>query len=221
LERTVEGPFTFETLSAQESLEKKSRGLTKIEPSFFRWANSYLGQLEAAYQKEYGQNPGSKRAAFLSDELRNAQNKAEELWKAREKKILQSAQVNARKDPLPPPPDHLTREESEFYHQLVQVLRSQWQRILPLRTRLERLGARAPPAASSPKPSPAPAEASPTPAPAAAGKDEVATIRALVDIPPFVGFDGKTYRIKKGEVLTIPKKFALILKERNHAALVG
>lgn len=226
----MDGPFTFETLSGQEALEKKSRTLTKIEPSFFRYVANYLDQIETSYRKEHSANSSSKKAAFLSDELRNAQNKADELWKAREKKIVNFAQVNARKDPLPPPPENLTREESELYHNLVNLLRSQWQRLLP-----QRNGTLAPSVAPAtrvstplvaPGQAPAAAAAAATAAPppaVAAGpaKDEVQTIRALVDIPPFVGFDGKTYRIKKGEVLALPKKFATILKERNQAALVG
>jgi DNA replication initiation complex subunit (GINS family) len=223
----MDGPFTFETLSNQESAEKKDRKLTKIESSFFRYIANYLDQLESAYRKEHALNASSKKAAFLIDELRNAQNKAEELWKAREKKVVQFAQVNARKDPLPPPPENLTREESELYHQLVNVFRAQWQRLLPLRSAaLGQVTAPPPrgalPAGAAPAATTAaPAAVQATAATVTVSKDEVQTIRALVDIPPFVGFDGKTYRIKKGEVLSLPKKFALILKERNQAALVG
>jgi len=224
----MDGPFTFETLSNQESAEKKDRKLTKIESSFFRYVANYLDQLETAYRKEHAQNASSKKAAFLIDEIRNAQNKAEELWKAREKKVVQFAQVNARKDPLPPPPENLTREESDLYHQLVNLFRAQWQRLLPQRSAALNQVTAPPPRAAPPVPA-APVQVAPsTPAPTTAtpslvtvSKDEVQTIRALVDIPPFVGFDGKTYRIKKGEVLSLPKKFAVILKERNQAALVG
>lgn len=232
----MEGPFTFENLSTQESREKKERSLTKIESSFFRYVANYLDQLETAYRKEQERNASSKRAAFLSDELRNATNKADELWKAREKKIVAFAQLNARKDASTAPPENLTRDEASLYEALVRLLREQWQRMLP-----QRLGdasphshvgtamakptpPTAPPAtvaataspAKAPQASPA---ASPPPAPAATA--EVQTIRALEDIPPFVGFDGKTYRIKKGEVVSLPKKFAAILKERNQVALVG
>lgn len=229
----MDGPFTFETLSSQESLEKKSRTLTKVESSFFRYVANYLDQLETAYRKEHAANASSKKAAFLIDELRNAQNKAEELWKAREKKVVQFALVNARKDPMPPPPENLTREESDLYHQLVNMFRAQWQRLLPQRSAA--LGPVVAPASRNPAATPVAA------APVAAmavqqtaqmatnaatttatvSNQEVQTIRALVDIPPFVGFDGKTYRIKKGEVLSLPKKFAAILKDRNQAALVG
>lgn len=220
----MEGPFTFETLSAAESLEKKSRALTKVEPSFFRYVANYLEQLETVYRAEQSKNSASKKAAFLGDELRNAQNKAEEMWKAREKKIVNFAQVDARKDPAPPPPEHLTREESALYIALVKLLRDQWMRLMPLRV------------VASPSASPAPArdvvsqKVAPTSdsgavapaAPAAKpGEADALTIRALVDIPPFIGFDGQTYRIKKGDVLTLPQKFVSILKERNQVALVG
>lgn len=224
----MEGPFTYETLSGQESAEKKDRKLTKLEAGFFRYVANYLEQLEIAYRREQEKNPSSKKAAFLVDELRNATNKAEELWKAREKKIVAFAQVDGRRDPPSPPPENLTREESALYQALVGLLKEQWVRLLPQRT-----GPGQPPSPGRPVVAPAPAPAaSANPAPAAAspmpaapspatGPDELLTVRALVDIPPFIGFDGKTYRIKKGEVLSLPGKFAKILRDRNQAALVG
>ena len=218
----MEGPFNFETLSSAEGLEKKSRALTKIEPSFFRYVANYLETLEANSRKEQEKNPASKRGAFLSDELRNATNKAEEMWKSREKKIVQFAQVNARKDPVPPAPENLTRDESAFYHGLLTLFRDQWKRYVPTRAGGEPLPAPAAKAAPVPSAISSPAPVAPSaPATEAASEDEVQTIRALADIPPFVGFDGKTYRIKKGDVVSLPKKFAKILKERNQAAVVG
>lgn len=218
----MEGPFNFETLSSQESQEKKSRALTKIEPSFFRYVANYLEGLEGTSRKEQEKNPSSKRGQFIADELRNATNKAEELWKAREKKIVGFAQVNARKDPVPPPPENLTRDESAFYHSLLTLLRDQWKRFVPTRAGGEPA---APPSATPPPARPIAAAPAPpavaAPASESSGEEEAQTIRALADIPPFVGFDGKTYRIKKGDVVSLPKKFAKILKERNQAALVG
>ena len=225
----MDGPFTFETLSSKEAEEKKSRSLTKIEASFFRYVANYLEQLESAYRKEQEMNASSKRGAFLVDELRNATNKGEELWKTREKKIVQLAQVNARKEPPPPPPENLTREESALYQNLMTLLREQWQRLLPQRSTVQtghppavRAQTPAPAATAAPLVTPAQATPSVTPPPSVAeSPDEVQTIRALVDIPPFIGYGGKTYRIRKGEVLSLPKPLAAILKDRNQASIVA
>lgn len=219
----MEGKFTFDTLSAQESQEKKSRSLTKIEPSFFRYVANYLEQVEDDYRKEQSKNPSSRKVQFLGDELRNATNKAEELWKSREKKIVYHAQVAARKDPLPPPPENLTRDEAAFYRAMVELLRQQWLRFLPQRAGgSDEAAARHKPETQSARVQPAPEPKAPATDASGTGPDsDDWTIRALVDIPPFVGYGGKTYHIRKGEVLTLPRKLASVLKDRKQVSIVN
>lgn len=217
----MEGPVHFEILSTQEALEKKDRKLTRLEGTFFAQVVAYLDRLEQSVKKEQEKSPRSKKVDFLADELRNATNKAEELWKSREKKIVNFAQVDARKDPPPQPPEHLTKEEGLFYQALLGIFREQWHRILP--SRPVPSGAPVAPLARPAAPTPVPAPtATPAPTPAVeASGDEMQTIRALVDIPAFVGLDNKTYRIKKGDVLSLPKRFVKILKDRGQVSVVG
>ena len=81
-------------------------------------------------------------------------------------------------------------------------------------------------------PSPAPSAAPPaTPlapgplAPAVVPPDtqasaDTVTIRALGDIPPFVGPDMQTYLLKAGDIATVPPSIANLLVRRNKAAVV-
>lgn len=65
----------------------------------------------------------------------------------------------------------------------------------------------------------------------AAGEDAVeavpsaehgqAVVRALTDIEPFMGTDGKKYRLLKGDIITLPKPNADVLCERNIALNMG
>lgn len=220
----MEGPFGFETLSKQEAVERKSPRLTKLEPSFFPELRRYLEILETSHRKEHEKSPTSKRVQFLGDELRNARRKAEALWESRERKIVQFALRNSRAEaPAVALPENLTKEEAPLYEVLLQAFRSQQQRMLPGFG----LAAEAAPAPRTPAPAPttAPAGNGPTPPPPsekpAPSAEDLETIRALVDIPPFVGFDGKVYRIRKGEVLSLPKRFAKILKDRGQISALG
>lgn len=70
-----------------------------------------------------------------------------------------------------------------------------------------------------------PAEPEPEPAPPAAvppdtPDDGIVTIRALGDIPPFVGPDMDTYRLKEGDLASVPENIANLLVKRGKAAVV-
>ncbi|MES2155329.1 MAG: hypothetical protein V4510_09365 [bacterium] len=50
---------------------------------------------------------------------------------------------------------------------------------------------------------------------------QMVTIRALGDIPPFVGPDMQTYLLKAGDLATVPPSIANLLVRRNKAAIVN
>ncbi len=50
---------------------------------------------------------------------------------------------------------------------------------------------------------------------------QMVTIRALGDIPPFVGPDMQTYLLKQGDLATVPPSIANLLVRRNKAAIVN
>jgi hypothetical protein len=50
---------------------------------------------------------------------------------------------------------------------------------------------------------------------------DMVTIRALGDIPPFVGPDMQTYLLKAGDLATVPPSIANLLVRRNKAAIVN
>jgi DNA replication initiation complex subunit (GINS family) len=204
--------FSFETLSKQEVAERKSPRLLPLDARFWDQLWTYLDQLETAYMKAHAQNPAARKTILLSDELRNGVRKAEGLWEARERKITLHAMKAGRQE-AETRPENLTAEEAPFFDNLLALFRGQQRRVLrPREVKAE----------PAPAPSPAkPAASAPVPAAPAAKADDIATVRALVDIPPFVGLDAKTYKLKKGEVATIPRKMADILKKSGKIVTVG
>jgi DNA replication initiation complex subunit (GINS family) len=80
-----------------------------------------------------------------------------------------------------------------------------------------------PPAAAPAAPIP---PTSPVPGPVSVPSDvrgrqpDFVTIRALGDIPPFVGPDMQTYNLKTGDVATVPPRIADLLVRRQKASII-
>jgi DNA replication initiation complex subunit (GINS family) len=206
--------FSFETLSKQEAQERRTPKLTKLEARFWQDLRGYLDGLETEYLRAHADQPTARRTILLSDELRNAARKAEGLWEARQRKITLHALKNSRQA-APTQPENLTREEAPFYQRLTEVFAEYNKGFLRARTPREpQTQPKAKPAAPTTDPA---SKASPhTPA-----DGEIATVRALVDVPPFVGLDAKTYKLKKGEVATLPRKMADILTKSGKVVPVA
>lgn len=220
-------PFSFESLSKQEAMERKQPRLTKLEPDFWEHLRRYLAALENGLRTEQARSPTSKKIALLQDELRNATRKSESLWEAREKKITLQAMKNSRAE-IAAPPENSIKSEQVLYDELLRAFRQHVPEVVRALKQPEGLRtAPAPPAAASaPVAAPEPAPPAPT-NPAAASPaqpkpaDEAVTVRALVDVPPFVGLDGRTYRLKKGDVLTLPRRMVDVLAKRGQVAVMG
>lgn len=133
-------------------------------------------------------------------------------------------------------PEGITPDEGALYQDFLNVLEETRSRIFEGTVSAPSLG---PP--PLPVPSPAPVAAAPLqmpiherPAdvapPAAAAPTvtvppdtpaaEVATIRALSDIPPFVGPDMNQYLLKAGDIAVLPRSIANLLVRRNKAAII-
>ncbi|MBI2077460.1 MAG: hypothetical protein HYT80_03690 [Euryarchaeota archaeon] len=220
--------FSFETLSKAEAIERKQPKLQRLEPSFWDQLQGYLNAMEANVRKEQERNPTSRKIALLHDELRNATRKSESLWEAREKKVTLHALKNSRAQDAPPPENAL-RSEQELYQELLRAYRAFVPRVITALEKPVETGKPGPgpmPGAAPPSPpAPAPATRVAPPPPETAGTakapEESLTVRALVDVPPFVGLDGRTYRLKKGDVLTLPKKMVDMLAKRGQVAVMA
>jgi DNA replication factor GINS len=222
-------PFSFESLSKQESMERKQPRLTRLEPEFWEHLGRYLQTLSGNLRAEAARNPTSRKIALLQDELRNATRKSESLWEAREKKITLHALKNSRTENAPPPENSL-KAEQELFEELLRAFRRSIPEVVRV---LEKPGVfvAAPPPVPVPAPGHAPAPSAPAapaapapasmPAPSPKSPDESVTVRALVDVPPFVGLDGKTYRLKKGDVLTLPRRMVDLLSKRGQVAVMN
>lgn len=87
-------------------------------------------------------------------------------------------------------------------------------------------GARAAAVDAAATPPAGPGQEAPEPAATPAVPSDVArddglvTIRALGDIPPFVGPDMQTYILREGDIATVPPTIASLLEKRRKAAVI-
>ncbi|MHB8585363.1 MAG: hypothetical protein ACYDDF_05950 [Thermoplasmatota archaeon] len=95
--------------------------LTRAEPNLFSDAEAYIRRLAEESQRESQLNPASAKATLLLDELRNARRALEDLYDAREHKILMLAAVTARGASIERA--GMTKAEQEVFDQLVRLLR--------------------------------------------------------------------------------------------------
>lgn len=237
---------SYEALQDLLRAERRSNKLMPLAPRFWTEVRGFLQAVTDAFRLEQAQDPFGRKVMRLTDEVKNARHAAEAVWALRERKLAMLALAATRERK---PPEGITPEESELYRRMLEGLNAGRSRVfdglLPSAQALPAPGPASPPPATAPEPAPAvqmpitpaPAAAAPPPprpapapspaAPAVVPPDtkgpapEMVTIRALGDIPPFVGPDMQTYLLKAGDVATVPPSIANLLVRRNKAAVVN
>jgi DNA replication initiation complex subunit (GINS family) len=195
----------------------------------------FLELVTQAFRIEQAKDPFSRKVMMLSDQVKNAKHAAESLWALRERKLAMLALAATRERKVP---EGITPDEGALYHDLVGMLEESRNRIFdgtvaapslappPLPVPTAAPQPTAPPSVQMPvfeRPVETPAvAASPVQVPhdTKGPAPEMTTIRALADLPPFVGPDMQTYTLKAGDIATVPPSIANLLVRRSKAAVV-
>ncbi|HEX2065304.1 MAG TPA: hypothetical protein VHI93_00690 [Candidatus Thermoplasmatota archaeon] len=235
---------SYEMLQDLLRSERRSNKLVAVGPRFWIQVRDFLAAVTDAFRLEQAKDPFGRRVMMLTDEVKNARHAAESLWALRERKLAMLALAATRERKRP---DGITPEEAELYQHFLATLDTARQAVFggllpqpglaPPQPAMPAPG----PAAATPLPPPplqvpisglaappAPPLAAPAAAPVqvvppdtqSAAEAELVTIRALGDIPPFVGPDMQTYLLKSGDVATVPPSIATLLVRRNKATLL-
>ncbi len=233
-------PVTYELLQDILRAERRSNRLAGLPPRFWSKTRELLTELEAAFRNEQEQDPFSRRAIHLTDEVKNARAAAEGIWALRERKLALHALADDRH------PDGAARTETKLFDALrkafvearVQVLPDAPGRSPPPVGKPEAgeqapppggepaatppldESATAPPVASAQAPGTTSQSAPPVTVPPDTPNADMVTIRALADLPPFVGPDMATYRLQEGDVAVVPDAIADLLVRRGKAAAI-
>lgn len=228
---------SYEMLQDLLRAERRSNKLMAVPARFWPMVREFLELVTQAFRIEQAKDPFSRKVMMLSDQVKNAKHAAESLWALRERKLAMLALAATKERKMP---DGITPDEGALYHDFVGVLEESRNRVFEGTVAAPSLS---PPPLPVPTAAPAPTTAPPVQMPVfepdrsepaipvtvppvnvphdtRAAPPEMTTIRALSDLPPFVGPDMQTYTLKAGDIATVPPSIANLLVRRNKAAVV-
>jgi DNA replication initiation complex subunit (GINS family) len=114
-----EEPITFEFIRKIQREEQREPKLTKIPEDFYQKAKAYLEEKRKLSEK--------KKDKLTSIEVRNVERLLEDIYNRRETKLINHAIITVRTGV---PPQNLMEEEKNFFEGIVNILKSQRERVL-------------------------------------------------------------------------------------------
>lgn len=214
----------FERVTKVYREESGKKTLVSLEADFYDKLAAYIARLNESANSEAQKNPNSPKALLLQDELRKVRKRRDQIFTYRERKLalLASSRASGAEGEVP----SLTAQERVLFDSMVSLLR---------KSRADAFGgspfgSEHPVPAASAEPETAPSKAKPAGmkvvraedtkrAPVAPSLKDHVLVHVLEDLPPFAGID-VTYRLKKEDVVTLPKTIAEILVGRGKARIV-
>jgi DNA replication initiation complex subunit (GINS family) len=196
-----------------------------LEADFYDKLAAYIARLDESANKESQKDPNSPKALLLQDELRKVRKRRDQIFTYRERKLALLASSRASGADVDVP--NLPAQERVLFDEVVALLK---------KARTDAFGgspfgaerASAPPATESERPAAPQKEpermkvvraADTKRVPVAPSLKDHVLVHVLEDLPPFAGID-TTYRLKKEDVVTLPKTVAQILVDRGKARII-
>ncbi|MBN1861980.1 MAG: hypothetical protein JW840_11045 [Candidatus Thermoplasmatota archaeon] len=178
--------ISYKTLRRIQQAEQASSLLTRIHLSFYQELSSYIQNLERSIEHEENQ---LKRKLF-TDEIQNTKKIAISIYELREKKIIQAALATARSANIDV--TNFVESEKELYDTVVEQIQAARKKILE-------------------QPTNQPEKKHSQGSDIAQGKRTPNTnpiVRVFEDTPEFIGTDGRTYSLRKEDVLSLPPQMS-------------
>src|SRR2546426_1306296 len=217
-----EEEVNFERVTKVYREESGKKTLVALEADFYDKLASYIARLDESANKEAQKDPNSPKALLLQDELRKVRKRRDQIFTYRERKLalLASSRASGAEVDVP----NLPAQERGLFDGMVALLG---------KSRTDAFGG----SAFGVEPAPPPAASGVAPAkeklagmkvvraeetrraPVAPSLKDHVLVHVLEDVPPFAGID-TTYRLKKEDVVTLPKTIAQILVDRGKARIV-
>jgi len=219
-----EEEVNFERVTKLYREESGKKTLVSLEVDFYDKLAKYIARLEESANVEAQKDANSPKALLLQDELRKVRKRRDQIFTYRERKLalLASSRASGAEVEVP----NLPAQDRVLFEGLVALLK---------KARADAFGGS--PAGHEASPSTAPE----SPKPAVPGKEpermrvvksedtkrapvapslkDHVLVHVLEDLPPFAGID-TTYRLKKEDVVTLPKTIAQILVDRGKARII-
>ncbi len=210
------GEIGYEDIMGLFRQENKSSQLNKVDPALYDKMAGYIKALRKESERELAMNPMSQASMMLNDQLKKAIDKAKRVYELRQRKISLLALRKVAGDN--PDTGNLTADELVLFSNLVSVLGAH----KDSKADFEELG----PRFTTPKdvielPGAPPEKACETKEKVADEPgEELVLIRVLEDVPTFAGVD-KEYKLRKEDIISLPKDIASALVSHGKAAVIG
>jgi DNA replication initiation complex subunit (GINS family) len=211
------GDMSYEDIMGLFRQENKSSQLTKVDPSLYDKIGAYIKKLRKESEREIAMNPMSQASLMLNDQLKKAIDKSKRVYELRERKISLLALRKVAGDN--PDLNSLTPDELVLFSNLTSVMGAH----KDSNADFEELG----PRFTQPRdvevlpeaPSHKTCESKKEEAEGSTA-DELVLVRVLEDVPTFAGVD-KDYKLRKEDIISIPKNIANTLLSHGKVKLIG
>jgi len=234
--------FTY--IQQVQQKERRSHNLTKLPADFFENLASHISNLRKLNRDENARDPMSTTATLVQNELRNTLLMVQDIVHLRLGKMANRAVDSIRGSKVDL--HSLTPREKEVYQELARLMASARDSLAPAegaaitsKTGPTRDGSG--PKVTGRTTAPSPAEPTQPDGPATgtdepvdgggissaeetlAGGEGEATVllHVLSDLPSFAGEGGRMYSLRKGDLVTMPRRLADVLITKGIAEGVG
>ena len=199
----------IEALGAILRKEKDTGSLQELPVEFCEDTRKYLESLEGE-KKEADE----RWSEHVEDEIRSARMKVEDIISRRVGKIVKLASSGMKT-----PPKGMLEEEERLFEGVKHHVEEGKKRLfaLMLGEKEGKSEARKEARSEQKEPSWHVFKTAAGPLPAKDGTEELHIVRILEDLPTFMGTDGRIYKVKREDVIMLPKTNAEILCKRGVA----
>jgi DNA replication initiation complex subunit (GINS family) len=212
------GDMSYEDIMGLFRQENKSSQLIKVDPALYDKIGDFIKSLRKESERELAMNPMSQASMMLNDQLKKSMDKAKRVYELRQRKISLLALRKVAGDN--PDTTNLTPDELVLFSSLTSVLGAH----KDSKADFEELG----PRFTQPRdveilpemPSDGTCEKKAASKPGSATVDDLVLVRVLEDVPTFAGVD-KDYKLRKEDVVSIPKNIANTLLSHGKIKIIG
>jgi DNA replication factor GINS len=200
----------IETLWGILYKERNVASLQELPANFCEDVGEYIARLQAEKREA-----DDRRCELVEDEIRNARTKVEDIVRRRTGKIVKLASSGMKT-----PPKGMLEEEERIFEGVKRHVDEGKERIFALMMGGQQEDARErgrEETRSEEEESSWHILTSANPTPAKESDEELHIVRILEDIPTFMGTDGRIYKVKREDVIMLPKTNAEILCKRGVA----
>ena len=212
------GDMSYEDIMGLFRQENKSSQLIKVDPALYDKIGDYIKSLRKESEREIAMNPMSQASMMLNDQLKKSIDKAKRVYELRQRKISLLALRRVAGDN--PDTTNLTPDDLVLFSSLTSVLGAH----KDSKADFEELG----PRFTQPRdvdilpevPTDGTCEKKAASKFGSETADALVLVRVLEDVPTFAGVD-KDYKLRKEDVVSIPKNIANTLLSHGKVKIIG